>query len=68
MVQSQYIRVTVIWDYFDTTDFTFAFTKQLVPLHTGFMLVFRTSISYYRFYEGKKYLGGAVESKLNLVD
>lgn len=23
----------------------------------GFMLVFRTSISYYRFYEGKKYLG-----------
>ena len=31
----------------------------------GFMLVFRTSISYYRFYEGKKYLGQLYDSVRN---
>jgi predicted membrane chloride channel (bestrophin family) len=31
----------------------------------GFMLVFRTSISYYRFYEGKKYLGNLYDSVRN---
>jgi putative membrane protein len=31
----------------------------------GFMLVFRTSISYYRFYEGKKYLGHLHDSLRN---
>ena len=31
----------------------------------GFMLVFRTSISYYRFYEGKKYLGHLYDALRN---